>query len=151
MNAKAEVTPNSVSCEFVMPGQCRAFFMQGFNMTEGLSKARLASKAKHEFSCFKPCEPEIIEINACGLSGLPFANMSIWLPASWPTFFGVPMKDSDGRDIGTMIFKITKHSRGSMGQQLRRFELIELLPPDSEVAHPLLRLTTFSVRSKEHA
>ena len=28
LNAKAEVTPNSVSCEFVMSGQCRAFYLE---------------------------------------------------------------------------------------------------------------------------
>ena len=131
-----------------MPG---VFVCRDCDVLEGLNKARLANKAKYGFSYVKPCEPEIIEINECGVSGLPFANMSIWLPTSWPTYFGVPMSDSEGKDIGTMIFKMTKHFRGSMGRQLRRFELVELLPPDSEVTPPLLRLTTFSVRSKEHA
>lgn len=120
-------------------------------MPEVLNQARLAYKAKHEFSYLKPCSPEIIEINACGISGLPFVNLTIWLPTPWLPYFGVPMRDSEGKDIGTMIFKITKYSRESFGRQIRRFEAIELLPPDSEVPHPLLQLTTFSVRSKEHS
>lgn len=120
-------------------------------MTEGLNKARLAYKEEHEFTCGKSCNPEIIEINACGLSGLPFVNLAIWLPTPWLPYFGVPMRSSEGKDIGTMIFKITKYSRELLGRQLRRFEAIELLPPDSEVPHPLLQLTTFSVRSKEHS
>lgn len=131
-----------------MPG---VFVCRDCDVSEGLNEARLANKKRFEFSCLKPCEPEIIEINACGLSGLPFANLAIWLPPPGVPFFGVPMRDSEDRDIGTMIFKITRYSRGSFGRQLRRFELVELLPPGSEVPHPLLQLATFSVRSKEHS
>ena len=120
-------------------------------MEEGLNKARQVNKAKYEFSNVKLCEPEIIEINECGLEGVPFVNLTVWLPAPWLPYFGVPMRNSEGKDIGTVLFKITKYSRGTFGRQLRQFEAIELLPPDSEVPHPLLRLTTFSVRSKEHA
>lgn len=127
------------------------FVGENCDMSEVLNQARLAYKAKHEFCYVKPCDPEIIEINACGLSGLPFVNLTIWLPKPWLPYFGVPMRNSEGKDIGTMIFKITKYSRESIGRHLRRFEAIELLPPDSEVPHPLLQLTTFSVRSKEHS
>ena len=97
-------------------------------------------------------ELEVIEINDCsGFSCIPYVNFAILLPKPWPAYFGVPMRDSERKDIGTMIFKITKYARESFGWQLRRFEAIELLPPDSEVPHPLLQLITFSVRSKEYS
>ena len=84
-----------------------------------------------------------------GLGDNSRTAFELWLLPPWLQGFCLKFEDSQGRQIGTAVFKATARTRQFKGRTVRQFELIQLLPHGLALPFQQVRLTTFATQLQE--
>lgn len=101
------------------------------------------------FDCAWTVEAKIVVFDLVRGGGCGERSASIfelWVAPPWPVGFSVTLENSDGAPLGVAVFRMTQRTRHFRGQELKLYELSQLLSPGSESDYPTARLTAFAAQ-----